>query len=404
MRQLVELLARNRRKNNCLPVANQPTARNTGNSSLKVECLEERAQPSGGPVTLGTAANFAVLGMDETWIINSGATVVNGDEGVSRFGLVDNQRGATINGNVQESNKHEYMGRGTLTGTVNTNSGLLKQADQDARTASAAAAALSPTQTFRSINRATTITGNGSLNVVNVNGDVNASLTLSGGANDVFIINVRGDLNLGSGQSITLSGGVTANNVLFNFVGGRGSVTARSGSVINGTLLALHRDVELGGTVNGEVIAGGEVDLRGHATINQCSFTGTGGGGGGGTIGITGTVFNDVNGNGVFDAGDTGMQNVVVELTGTDVNGNPVDVFATSDSNGVYTFTGLTAGTYSMQRVAPANFFNGGDTVGTVNGVTDGTIQDDGSIGAIVYAANGQGAGYNFAELPQNNT
>ncbi len=361
-----------------------------------LEALEERAQPSASVPTLGTAGQFAVLGLRGTDVFDDEVTV-NGDEGVSRGGFILNQRHSMINGNVQEYGKNEYFGRGGLSGSVNVNPSLLTQADADAATASAAAAALAPTQTFKTIKKPTTIQGNGGLNVINVDGDIHASLTLSGSANDVFVINVNGDLSLNFKDSLTLSGGVTANNVLYNFVGRHGNISIHSGAVVNGTLLALRYEVEIGGTVNGEVIAGGEViEMHHSAAVNQNSFNGIGAG----VVGLSGYVFNDLNGNGTMDSGEPGMAGVIVTLTGTATDGTTVTLTATTDANGFYSFTQLGAGTYSLQRTPPASFFNGGDMVGTVNGVQDGTVQFDGSIGQISYAAGGIGTGYNFAELP----
>jgi hypothetical protein len=397
MRRAIRFIGSLCSNQSCKQLSGQQDPRKLVNRPPTLEALEERAQPSAGSVTLGTASQFALLGLDETWLINSGVTI-NGNEGVSRHGMVDNERGSTINGDVDEYSKNQYTGHGKLNGNLNTSSSLMNQADADAKTASAAAAALAPTQTFKSINRATTITGNGGLNVININGDISASLTLSGSASDVFIINVKGDLSLHGTASLNLSGGVTASNVLYNFVGRHGSISTHSHTVVNGTLLALRYDVSINGVVNGEVIAGGDfVGLGKHATINQMSFNG---GGSTGTPGISGVVYDDLNGDGILEPGEPGMAGVVVTLTGTDANGNSVTLSATTDVNGAYSFTGLTAGTYSLQRNAPSSFFNGGSTVGTVNGTQDGTIQFDGSIGQIAYQAGGVGTGYNFAELP----
>jgi hypothetical protein len=366
--------------------------------SLILESLEERAQPSATVPTLGTAGQFAVLGLQGTWIDNDGGATVNGDEGVSRNGVVLNQRSSTINGNVQEYSKNEYFGRGSVTGNVAINSSLIKQADADAATASAAAAALAPTQTFKTIKKATTVQGDGGLNVININGDVNASLTLSGGPNDVFVVNVTGSLSLDGKESLGLSGGVTANNVLYNFVGRHGGISTRHNSVVNGTLLAPRYDVDIGGLVNGEVIAGGDYIGFGHkATVNQVSFNGTGNSS---TPGISGYVFDDLTGSGSIVPGDPALAGVVVTLTGTTANGTPVTMTATTDANGLYSFTSLAAGTYSLQRAVPAGYTNGGDTVGTINGVPNGTVQPDGSIGQIAYQAGGVGSGYGFAESP----
>jgi hypothetical protein len=60
---------------------------------------------------------------------------------------------------------------------------------------------------------------------------------------------------------------------------------------------------------------------------------------------ISGTVFTDANANGVLDAGETGMANLVVFI---DANGNGIldanEKYTTTDANGHYSFTGLASG------------------------------------------------------------
>ena len=52
-------------------------------------------------------------------------------------------------------------------------------------------------------------------------------------------------------------------------------------------------------------------------------------------------MFEDVNNDGVFDAGEPGIAGVDVTLTGTDDLGNAVDVTVQTDVNGDYAFTDL---------------------------------------------------------------
>src|SRR5207249_10122756 len=62
---------------------------------------------------------------------------------------------------------------------------------------------------------------------------------------------------------------------------------------------------------------------------------------------ISSTVDNDANGNGSFDSGiDTGISGVIVSRSGTS-SGSTMTV-----ANGSYSFTGLTAGTYSVDYTA----------------------------------------------------
>lgn len=74
------------------------------------------------------------------------------------------------------------------------------------------------------------------------------------------------------------------------------------------------------------------------------------------TSSITGTVFNDMNANGVKDAGDAGLTPRTVYLDG---NSNGVldtgETFVLTGVGGVYTLSGLGPGTYRPKVVVPSN-------------------------------------------------
>jgi len=86
---------------------------------------------------------------------------------------------------------------------------------------------------------------------------------------------------------------------------------------------------------------------------------------------ISGTVFQDDNGDGIQNPGEVGLAGVEITLTGTDVYGNPVEVTVLTDASGNYTFDGLVAGEYSVSQAQPEGFEDGivsgspGSTVGT---------------------------------------
>src|SRR5262249_6884130 len=69
---------------------------------------------------------------------------------------------------------------------------------------------------------------------------------------------------------------------------------------------------------------------------------------------ISGHVFEDNNGNGAFDAGDTGFAGLTVQVLDQNNGGTPVAV-TTTDANGFYQFTSLRAGNYTIQVSTPAN-------------------------------------------------
>ena len=87
---------------------------------------------------------------------------------------------------------------------------------------------------------------------------------------------------------------------------------------------------------------------------------------------ISGTVFQDDNGDGVQGAGEGGIAGVEIILTGTDIFGNPVEITTFTDANGNYTFDNLVAGNYSVTQVQPEGFDDGID-----NGDSSFTIADD---------------------------
>jgi uncharacterized protein (DUF2141 family) len=65
---------------------------------------------------------------------------------------------------------------------------------------------------------------------------------------------------------------------------------------------------------------------------------------------ISGMKFNDVNGNGRKDNGEVGLAGWTINLKGPGASGPTV--FAVTDASGNYSFTGLSAGTYSLSEVA----------------------------------------------------
>jgi Alpha/beta hydrolase domain len=123
-------------------------------------------------------------------------------------------------------------------------------------------------------NGSTTVTGNGGLNVIYVDDIRNTRLTLSGSANDIFVINVSGGIK---NLAMTLSGGVTASHVLFNLTGNSGNVLQTGGdSVLYGTYLATHggqfecAQLNLTGAL---INTGGDVHLVAGPSMTFAPFT-----------------------------------------------------------------------------------------------------------------------------------
>lgn len=60
-------------------------------------------------------------------------------------------------------------------------------------------------------------------------------------------------------------------------------------------------------------------------------------------------VWNDLNKNGIQDAGEPGVENIAVILEGTDINGNNIELVVHTDENGMYMFNNLSAGVYTVE-------------------------------------------------------
>jgi hypothetical protein len=110
---------------------------------------------------------------------------------------------------------------------------------------------------------------------------------------------------------------------------------------------------------------------------------------------IASMVYLDANRNGLRDATEQGLANVVVTLDGQDVHGVPVHVLKTSDANGLVRFADLLPGTYAMVVGAVADVVDGTHVAGTAGGAV-GTDRID----SIILSAGADATGYLFAKQP----
>ncbi len=98
----------------------------------------------------------------------------------------------------------------------------------------------------------------------------------------------------------------------------------------------------------------------------------------------------------VVDQAGQGIPGVTITLTGTDAAGTPVSTTATTDAGGNYAFTGLLAGTYTVDEAQPAGYDDGADTAGS----TGGTVTND-VIAEIVLGPAVASVDNDFAEVLQ---
>ena len=99
---------------------------------------------------------------------------------------------------------------------------------------------------------------------------------------------------------------------------------------------------------------------------------------------VTGFVYTDANRNGIFDAGDSPLNGVNVTLTGTDDLGAIAPITVSTNGTGLYQFTSLRPGTYTVSEpTQPAGFADGQETADNITPIP-GSIGTDAITGLIV--------------------
>ncbi|PIU37620.1 MAG: hypothetical protein COT01_10865, partial [Piscirickettsiaceae bacterium CG07_land_8_20_14_0_80_44_28] len=94
------------------------------------------------------------------------------------------------------------------------------------------------------------------------------NVTLNGGANDVWIFQIDGDIVQASNTSVLLTGGALAKNVFWQVAGGTG-VSIDTNAVFEGVIMAEKAiNVKTGATVNGRLLSQTEVTLQSN-TVTQ---------------------------------------------------------------------------------------------------------------------------------------
>ncbi|HOU57627.1 MAG TPA: PEP-CTERM sorting domain-containing protein [Smithellaceae bacterium] len=221
--------------------------------------------PAGLVPNLGEARNFAVLGLETTAVtLQSANAYVTGNVGVGAGGVFNFSNGV-VDGDIHlGSDVTKILGSSSLISynTIYENQNL-SGATSAAIAASAAAAALSA-QPAIDITSSHTISGSGGLNVVNI-GSLSLgnkqTLTLAGGPDDVFILNIIGSFSDHNGSKIV----GPADRILINVLGSASKVKGQ----IDGTILAVQgQDITMSGTLNGCLI-GGSVTVSSAVTVGS---------------------------------------------------------------------------------------------------------------------------------------
>ncbi|MCJ1714764.1 ice-binding family protein [Microbacterium sp. M1A1_1b] len=283
-----------------------------------------------GPINLGTAATYGVLGASA--VTNTGPSVINGDLGLSP--------GTSITGFGGAPN-------GTVNGTTHQTDAAATQAQRDTTTAYNVAASLSPTQTglteLNGLSLSPGVYSGGALALAN-----NGALTLAGSANSVWVFQAASTLTIGSASEITITGGASSCNVFWQ-VGS--SATVGTGAQFQGTVLAQQSvTATTGATVQGRLLA-----RVGAVTLDTNTITAS---------------------TGCPPTGTTSESPTITSGTPTTATaGTPYSfpVTATGTPTPTYTATGLPAGL----------------TINGTTGVISGTPTTPGSSTVTITASNG---------------
>lgn len=188
-----------------------------------------------GPVDLGTAEEFGVLGASA--VTNTGPTVINGDLGVSPDTSLTGFGG---------------LPNGVVNGDTYAADAVAAQAQADTTTAYDVAASLTPTESglteLDGLSLTPGVYSGGELILSN-----NGELTLAGSAESVWVFQAASTLTIGSGTQILITGGASACNVFWQ-VGS--SASLGSGAQFQGTVLAQAAiTATAGATVSGRLLA-----------------------------------------------------------------------------------------------------------------------------------------------------
>jgi hypothetical protein len=226
---------------------------------LRLESLDARESPSSLAADFAFLGQYNVLGLAGSKIdITNPQTVVMGNVGLdahAKENFSDGQiQGRLIIDATADITHHNNVKTGGPTQTIDATS-----ADAAAIDASKQIAAMTPTQTIAGIRNSVTIASTRQINVINVQSiELNgaSALTLQGGSNDYFYINVSGKFAM-TGNSVIALDGVQQSHVIFNIEGTGEQVAFTGKSFAQGSFLAINRDISVSGaTVFGQLIGG----------------------------------------------------------------------------------------------------------------------------------------------------
>ena len=214
-----------------------------------------------GPATvsLGSAGNFAILA--KSGISTTGTTSITGDIGTSPIGA------SAITGFGL------IMDAGNTFSTSARVTGKVYAADYTAPSPTTMTTAISDMQTAYTDAAGRTLPTTTELGAGNIGGmtltpglykwstgvTIPSNLTLSGGANDIWIFQIAQDLNISSATQVILMGGAQSSNIFWQVAGQAilGTTSFFNGNILSQTAVILRT----GATLNGRALAQTAVTL-----------------------------------------------------------------------------------------------------------------------------------------------
>ena len=116
---------------------------------------------------------------------------------------------------------------------------------------------------------------------------------------------------------------------------------------------------------------------------------------------ISGRVWSDLDNNGVIDPAESGIEGVLVRLSGTDLAGNAIERDLITGADGSYAFTELPPGNYTLtQPDQPPGTLNGITVPGTGGGTATGPQTTPSVVAGITLGVGQEAGANNFGEIP----
>jgi len=212
-----------------------------------------------GAVNLGTAGNYTILA--KSGITNVPTSVITGDMGVSPIAHTAITGFAlTLDGSGQFSTSAQVTGKVYAADYSAPTPATLTVAVTDMMAAYTDAAGRTANFTNEGAGNIGGLTLAPGVHHWTTGVTIPTSVTLSGSATDVFILQITGNLAMSAAQSVILSGGVLAKNVFWQV---SGNVSIGATATFNGVILCF-TDINLitGAVLNGRLLSQTAVNLE----------------------------------------------------------------------------------------------------------------------------------------------